>query len=58
MAKKLFFGDNDFPVPEGMSLSEAQEWAQAALPAIADAEGYEDEDGNYVFRKKAGSKGL
>lgn len=58
MAKKLIFGDNEFPVPDGMDLDEAQEWASEALPAITDAEGLEDDDGNFVFRKKAGSKGL
>jgi len=58
MAKKLIFGDNEFPVPEGMTLDEAQDWASEALPAITDAEGLEDDDGNFVFRKKAGSKGF
>ena len=56
--KKILFGDNEIPVREGMSLEEAQEWASVSLPAIADAEGYEDDDGNYVFLKKAGTKGL
>lgn len=55
---KLIFGDNEFPVPAGMSLKEAQEWASDALPALAEAEGFVDEDGNYVFQKKAGTKGL
>lgn len=55
---KLIFGDNEFPVPAGMSLDEAQEWASDALPALAEAEGFVDEDGNYVFQKKAGTKGL
>jgi len=55
---KLIFGDSEFPVPEGMTLSEAQEWAAEAIPAIEDAEGYIDEDGNFVFQKKAGTKGL
>ena len=58
MAKKLIFGDNELPVPAGMDQDEAQEWASEALPALADAEGFEDDEGNYVFRKKAGSKGL
>lgn len=58
MAKKLIFGDNEFPVPDDMTLDEAQDWASEALPAITDAEGFEDENGDYVFRKKAGSKGL
>ncbi len=59
MAKKLIFGENEFPVPGNMTLDEAQDWASEALPAIADAEGYEDtETGDYMFRKKAGTKGL
>jgi len=55
---KLIFGDNEFPVPSGMSIEDAKEWASEALPALADAEGFEDEEGNYVFKKKAGTKGL
>jgi len=58
MTKKLIFGENEFPVPGDMTLDEAQDWASEALPAIADAEGYEDSEGNYVFRKKAGTKGI
>lgn len=58
MAKKLIFGDTEFPVPVDMTLEEAQEWASEALPAITDAEGFVDGSGDYVFRKKAGSKGL
>ena len=58
MAKKLIFGENEFPVPGDMTLEEAQDWAAEALPAIADAEGYESETGDYVFRKKAGTKGI
>lgn len=57
MARKLIFGEHDFPVPGDMSLDEAQEWASEALPAITDAEGYEDDNGDFVFTKKAGSKG-
>lgn len=57
MTKKLIFGENEFPVPGDMTLDEAQDWASEALPAIADAEGHEDGEGNYVFRKKAGTKG-
>ena len=55
---KLIFGDNEFPVPSDMTIDEAQEWASEALPAISDAEGYVDDEGNYVFRKKAGTKGI
>ena len=55
--KKLIFGEYEFPVPEGMTLEEAQDWAAEAYPAIEDAEGYEDSNGNYVFEKRAGTKG-
>lgn len=58
MAKKLLFGDHDLPVPGNMTLDEAQDWAAEALPALADAEGHEDAQGNYVFTKKAGTKGI
>lgn len=57
MARKLIFGENSFPVPENMTLDMAQSWAADALPTIKEAEGYENEDGDFVFEKKAGSKG-
>jgi hypothetical protein len=38
-------------------MNEAKELAQNLLPGIADAEGHEDADGNYVFTKRAGRKG-
>jgi len=58
MTKKLIFGNETFPVPEDMTLEEVQEWASEALPAIADATGSENSDGDYTFTKKAGTKGL
>jgi len=57
MSRTLTFGDHSFPVPGDMTLEEAQDWASEALPAITDAEGATDENDNYVFTKRAGSKG-
>jgi len=57
MSKKVYFGNESFSIPSTMSMDEAQEWAADAFPAIAQAEGTEDADGNYVFEKKAGTKG-
>jgi hypothetical protein len=56
--KKIFFDEHEFPVPGDMTLDEAQEWAADAVPAIADAEGRINDDGDFVFTKKAGTKGL
>lgn len=55
--KQLIFGDVKIPLQDGVSLAQAKEMAAAILPAIADAEGHEDEDGNFVFTKRAGRKG-
>ena len=57
MAKKIKFGDQELPLIGDMSLDEAKNWAKEVLPGIADAEGHEDSDGNYVFTKRAGRKG-
>lgn len=55
--RKIVFGDQELPLMGDMSLSEAKDWASEVLPGIEDAEGYEDESGNYVFTKRAGRKG-
>jgi hypothetical protein len=57
MSRKLIFGESKIDLPEGLSMNEAKELAQNLLPGIADAEGHEDADGNYVFTKRAGRKG-
>ena len=57
MSKKLIFEDSKIDLPEGMTMSEAKNLAQTLLPGIADAEGHEDADGNFVFTKRAGRKG-
>lgn len=55
--KKLIFGENKIDLPAGTTLARAKELAAQILPGIADAEGHEDEDGNFVFTKRAGRKG-
>lgn len=57
MSKKIVYGEQSLPLVGDMTLEEAKEWAAQAIPGIADAEGYEDSDGNYVFAKRAGRKG-
>jgi hypothetical protein len=57
MSKKIVYGDQTLPLVGDMTLEEAKDWAAQAIPGIADAEGYEDDEGNYVFQKRAGRKG-
>ena len=57
MAKQIIYGEHKFPVPLGMSLDEAQDWAAEAIPGIGDTEGHEADNGDYVFTKRAGRKG-
>lgn len=54
---KLKFGESSIDLPEGLSMSEAKELAEQLLPGIADAEGHVDDNGDYVFTKRAGRKG-
>lgn len=58
MSRKIIYGSFSVEIQnDDMTLDEAQEWAAEVEPGIADAEGHEDEDGNYVFTKRAGRKG-
>ena len=56
MARKLIFENTELPLMDEMSIEEAKEWASVVIPGLENAEGLEDEDGNYVFTKKAGKK--
>ncbi len=56
--KYVVFEGNKFPISEDLSLEEAQDLLADVSPAIGNAEGSVDGDGNYVFTKKAGTKGL
>lgn len=59
MAKQLVFGEHTVPLHESIkSVEQARGFAAAFLPGLSDAEGFENSDGNYEFRKKAGTKGL
>ena len=59
MQRRLIFGETSVPVPEGItSVEAARGFAASFLPGLSDAEGFVNADGNFEFRKKAGSKGL
>lgn len=55
--KKILFDGQELPASDEMTLTQAQEWAAAAFPAIEDAEGHVNDDGDLVFVKRAGTKG-
>lgn len=57
MARFVIYDNNKFPVEESYTLEEAQEALSDLYPAIADAEGKIDANGDYVFTKRAGTKG-
>jgi len=54
---KLIFGESSIELPSGLSMSEAKELAEQLLPGISDAEGMVNDEGDYVFTKRAGRKG-
>lgn len=59
MSRLLIFGETRVPVPEGLStVEQVRGFAASFLPGLSDAEGFVNADGNFEFRKKAGSKGL
>lgn len=56
--KLVIFGDVRFPVPGHVqTLADAKAVAQTMVPGLSDAEGRIDGEGNFVFEKKAGTKG-
>lgn len=55
--KYVIFEGNRFPVSADVTLEEAQELLAEVYPAIENAEGTVDAEGNYVFAKRAGTKG-
>jgi hypothetical protein len=58
MAKNIVFGDQEYPVPPHVnSVEAARGFAALFLPGLQDAEGFVNEDGDFEFRKKAGTKG-
>ena len=59
MERKIIFGEVTVPVPPQItSVEAARGFAHAFLPGLSDAEGFVNNEGNFEFRKKAGSKGL
>lgn len=55
--RKLIFGETRLDIDSRLTLAQAKELAQNVVSGIADAEGHQDADGNYVFTKRAGRKG-
>jgi hypothetical protein len=57
--KHIIYGDSRIPAPASVTTVEgARALAGSMIPGLSDASGFEDSDGNYVFEKKAGTKGL
>jgi hypothetical protein len=55
---RLVFGETSVPVPAQVeTVEQARGFAAAFLPGLSDAEGFVNEDGDFEFRKKAGTKG-
>lgn len=58
MSRFLVFNDQKYPVPAVVTTVEAARgFAANFLPGLQDAEGFVNEDGDFEFRKKAGTKG-
>lgn len=58
MQRRLIFGEHSIPLPETITnVDQARGFAAAFLPGLSDAEGFPNADGNFEFRKKAGTKG-
>jgi hypothetical protein len=58
MARTLKFGDTNVPVPDTITnVDQARGFAAAFLPGLSDADGFVNAEGNFEFRKKAGTKG-
>jgi hypothetical protein len=54
----LKFGETSVPVPPQIeTIEQARGFAAAFLPGLSDAEGFVNADGDFEFRKKAGTKG-
>lgn len=59
MTKLIKYDQYQFPAPSNVTtVEQARQVAQMAIPGLGDAKGYIDTDGNFVFVKEAGTKGL
>lgn len=57
--KYIIYGDVKVPAPAHVDSVEAAKGAAGfMIPGLSEAQGRVDADGNYVFEKKAGDKGL
>ena len=58
MAKNIVFDGQEYPVPPSVtSVEQARGFAALFLPGLQDAEGFVNDEGDFEFRKKAGTKG-
>jgi hypothetical protein len=59
MQKYIVYGDARIPAPASVTTIEgAKAVAGSMIPGLSDASGYIDAAGNFVFEKRAGTKGL
>jgi hypothetical protein len=58
MQKYIIYGDARIPAPASVTTVEgARAVAGSMIPGLSDATGFVDSDGNFVFEKRAGTKG-
>lgn len=59
MQRNIIFGETRIPVPNTITtIDQARGFAMNIIPDLGDATGTVDASGNFVFTRKAGSKGL
>lgn len=58
MQKYIIYGDARIPAPASVTTVEgARAVAGSMIPGLSDATGFVDSEGNFVFEKRAGTKG-
>ncbi|MDD3412548.1 MAG: hypothetical protein PHY47_00965 [Lachnospiraceae bacterium] len=59
MQRYIIYGDSRIPAPASVtSIEGAKAVAGSMIPGLSDASGHIDASGNFVFEKRAGTKGL
>ncbi len=57
--KYIIYGEARIPAPAHVeTVADAKAVAGTMIPGLSEAEGRVDSEGNFVFEKKAGTKGL
>lgn len=57
--KYIIYGTSRIPAPASVtSVEGAKAVAGSMIPGLSDAHGFVDGEGNFVFEKRAGTKGL